>query len=91
LAQQGALNIALMAKYYNVPVVAVGGSWLYNGWAPVSYQALEERYGPQIMKKFDWVEEKYIKSTILEVGPTNPRQVTTYPPLIYKQLSLQSI
>lgn len=45
LAQQGALNIALLGKYYNIPVVSVGGSWLYNGWAPVSHEALEERYG----------------------------------------------
>ncbi len=46
LAKQGALNVALMGKYYNIPVVAVGGSWTYNGWGPVNYQVLLERYGP---------------------------------------------
>ena len=45
LAKQGSLNVALMGKYHNIPVVAVGGSWLYNCWAPVNDQDLEERYG----------------------------------------------
>lgn len=40
LAKQGALNVALMGKYYNIPVLAVGGSWLYNGWGPVNNEAL---------------------------------------------------
>jgi hypothetical protein len=35
LTKEGALNVALLGKYYNIPVLAVGGSWLYNGWGPV--------------------------------------------------------
>ena len=27
----------------------------------------------------------------MEVGVTNPRQVSTYPPIIYKQLSLEAL
>lgn len=45
LAKEGALSVALMANYYSIPVIAVGGSWTYNGWAPVNFEALEEKYG----------------------------------------------
>jgi methylthioribose-1-phosphate isomerase len=56
LAKEGALNIALMAKRYNLPVLAIGGSWLYNGWSAVNYEALEERYGSEALQKLDWIE-----------------------------------
>lgn len=37
LAKSGALNVAIMGNYYNIPVIAVGGSWLYCGcWGPVN-------------------------------------------------------
>lgn len=45
-----------MAKRYNIPVVAIGGSWLYNGWSVVNYEALEERYGSEALQKLDWIE-----------------------------------
>jgi translation initiation factor 2B subunit (eIF-2B alpha/beta/delta family) len=37
LAKEGALNVALMGSFYNIPVVIVGGSWAYNGWGPTNY------------------------------------------------------
>lgn len=46
LAKKGALNIVLLGQYYNIPIVACGGSWNYNGWSPLSESALSEKYGP---------------------------------------------
>ena len=91
LAKQGSLNVALMGKYHNIPVVAVGGSWHFNSWGPVSEEALEERYGRENLKSLDWIEPKYFRSTILEVGLINPKQVSIYPPIIYKKMSLQNV
>jgi translation initiation factor 2B subunit (eIF-2B alpha/beta/delta family) len=36
LAKKGSFNIILLAKYFNIPVVACGGSYNYNGWAPLT-------------------------------------------------------
>jgi hypothetical protein len=44
-----------MASFYNIPVIAIGGSWIYNGWAPVNFEALEEKYGSENLKKLDWI------------------------------------
>lgn len=35
LAKKGSLNLVLLAEYYHIPVVGCGGSWNYNGWAPL--------------------------------------------------------
>lgn len=64
LAKQGALSVALMGIFYKIPVVVVGGSWNYNGWGPISYEALEERYGIQSLNNLDWIEGKYIRSSV---------------------------
>jgi hypothetical protein len=45
LAKKGALNIVLMGQYFNIPVVGCGGSWNFNGWSPLSEDALKEKYG----------------------------------------------
>ena len=82
--------MALIGSYYKIPVVAVGGSWNYNGWTPFTFEALEEQYGEEGLKRLDWIESKYLRSTVMEVGIVNPRQVGIYPSIIYKQLDLQN-
>jgi len=91
LAKKGALNIVLMGQYYNIPVIGCGGSWNYNGWSPLDSDAVSDKYGENILDLYDWIDGKYLKCTILEVGGVNPKQVSVYPPLIYKNINLNSI
>jgi translation initiation factor 2B subunit (eIF-2B alpha/beta/delta family) len=91
LAKKGSLNLVLLAEYYRIPVVGCGGSWNYNGWAPISESALLDHYGSAALADYDWIEPKYLKSLILEVGPINPKQLSAFPPIIYKDLRLAEI
>jgi hypothetical protein len=43
---------------------------------------------PLLRNEYDWIEAKHIKSLVLEVGSINPKQISTYPPLIYKGVNL---
>lgn len=80
-----------MGQYFNIPVVGCGGSWNFNGWSPLSEDALKEKYGESILEQYDWIEAKHLKSTIMEVGGVNPKQVSIYPPIVYKALNLSAI
>ena len=91
LAKKGSLNLVLLAEYYNVPVVGCGGSWNYNGWTPLTESALVDHYGESVLADYDWIETKYLKSLILEVGSINPKQVSAYPSIIYKEINLLNV
>lgn len=65
LAKKGSLNLILLAEYYHIPVVGCGGSWNYNGWAPLGESALVEHFGNDILKYYDWIDAKYLKSLVL--------------------------
>jgi translation initiation factor 2B subunit (eIF-2B alpha/beta/delta family) len=90
LAKKGTLNLILLAEYYRIPVVGCGGSWNYNGWSPFSESSIVDHFGESVLRYYDWIEAKYLKSLIIEVGSINPKQVSTYPPIIYKDLNLES-
>lgn len=52
---------------------------------------VEEKYGPSVWDKYDWISADSLTNLVLEVGSILPRQTSTEIEQVYKHLRLDSL